>query len=175
MAPSDNYRSTAASPNPVRKVKVREKSGRTVGIYSVGLALAAALVAFLAWRSWQGSPAMEGYVRRAEEVRLTWQCPSRHRFHEVGQIGPRACPVCTAPAYVVEVYLCPRHGRYEVLGEFGRGADPGGAPTMVRLKVAGGSWQPAETRPPCPICGQAMTWVRNDPVAELDAQRDKGG
>lgn len=163
-------------PHPARRHTVRIVRRRIpsrAALLSLLTAMAAAAVAFAAWRWWQPAPTVAVYQRTLSDVEMSWRCEAGHSFTASGQVADRPCAMCDQPAYPVIGYECKQHGPVEVAVRFTSGPD--GAPRMSQLRVNHGAWFPASDPVRCPQCGAPMVPKPADPLDALNRSKKKGG
>lgn len=163
-------------PSAPRRPTVRIVERRTLSrnaTLSLMLALAAATVAFAAWRWWRPEPAVAVYRRSISDVELSWRCEAGHTFSARGQTSDRPCAMCARPAYAVTAYECKTHGPIEVAVRFE--ADESGRSRVSHLRVHGGEWVPMETDPVCSKCDSPLTRETGDSFEPLTRGRKRGG
>lgn len=157
-------RPLADSRRSIKKVRVVDSDAvrRYTSVYSVLIALSAAMVAFLVWHTWRGDEPPASRQRVVSEVEVEWLCSDGHRYRALIQAGAGTCPICGAKSFVVDWYRCPEHGLVDVFGEF---SYRDGELTLWRRRVGDGPWGDATGHPRCPKCGSVL---RRDPMAGLE-------
>jgi hypothetical protein len=131
-------------------------------LLSLGLAAAAAGVAFAAWRWWRPAPTGPVYRRSIEDVELTWKCEAGHPFTFPGRLTELPCTRCGQPAFPVTAYDCPEHGSFEVAVRFA--IDASGNARVSHVRFQGGEWAPVADGPRCPKCGEQLVRKLTDPL-----------
>jgi hypothetical protein len=151
----------------VRIVKPRRISN--VGLISILLAVAAAILLLLTRQAFRSPEPLPPTHRTIFDVELEWKCDAGHTFKAAGQITPRKCWTCRQPAYPIGHYACPTHGTFEVAGQYE--ADDSGAPRLSFYRVYGGTWTPVGEGLKCPRCGQALTKPVEDPLTRIKVKK----
>lgn len=133
----------------------RPSRAATVSLIIAGMT---AVGVFAVWRVWRSDEeVVQPYVRTIFDTELQWRCEAGHVFEALGQVEPKHCWKCGRLAYPITHYKCPVHGDFEAAVRFAMDHDGTVHPTELRFP--GGSWIPAEGRPPCPRCGRPMDLV----------------
>ena len=149
-----------------RKVRiVRKKTGTRAALASLIVASLAAAALFGVWSFVDGPEPERPYVRDFTEVQYTWSCSDGHRFRALGQVEPRLCPHCGKEAFVVDTYVCEKHGAIEVFVRF----HPGCTSTnnAYDLKLPNRRWTPAQEGISCPKCTRKLSKARKDPLGRV--------
>lgn len=152
-------------PHPLRKPSVRIVERRSISRaaqLSFVLTVAAAAVAFAAWRWWQPPPRVAAVSRAVTNVDLPWRCDAGHSFVAPGQEGDRLCASCAMPAYPIATYECKQHGTFEVAVQFKRIAE--GVFVPSRWRLGKGEWVASEAELVCPRCHVPLTRRPADPA-----------
>lgn len=150
----------------VRRIRVvnRERS-RWSPLLTVWLPVAVIVAGVVFWRLTRtGEPEVQAVQRPLSARTLTWICDSGHSFKAPGQISPRTCQTCKAPAFPTSDVECPTHGVLTVQLMFEAAPVDPGRPRYAQYRISSGSWTALKTSVTCPRCGAACRWLSVDPL-----------
>jgi len=149
-----------------RKVRiVRKKTGMRAALASLIVASVAAAALFGIWSLVDGPEPVRPHIRDFTEVQYTWKCSDGHHFRALGQVEPRLCSECGKEAWVVDTYVCEKHGAIEVFVRF----HPGCTSTnnAYDLRLPNLEWTPVQEPMSCPKCSRKLTKARKDPLGRV--------
>lgn len=152
---------------------VRPRRATRSAALSLLMVVAPVMLFFLVWRFWGKDEEVPIAIRGPKDVVLDWKCESRHTFKDRGQAGPRKCPRCHKPAYVVGTYDCQVHGTFELAIRHETDADGIIRPSAYR--IAGKKWIPAVNGAQCPRCDNPLTRRPKDPFSDRKPRRKRRG
>ena len=151
---------------PARRRTVRVVEPRVNWHLALATLVCVSLVAALligAWLLWRREPPVQARQRALWDIQMQWICEAGHEFSAPGQTQPRVCPVCGAPAEIVDTYACEVHGEFKVRVRLGLlpGADK---PRVIALRAKEGDWVPVERGLKCPRCDRTLKRPPRDPL-----------
>lgn len=164
-------RAYSARRRTVRIVRPR-RATRSAAV-SLLMVVAPAVLLFLVWRFWEKDEEVPIVNRGLEERVMDWKCESRHTFKARGQAGPRKCPRCRKPAYVVGTYDCQVHGTLELAIRHVQ--DAAGKIRPSDYRIAKGKWVPTVNGARCPRCDRTLMRKPKDPFSDRKPRRKRRG
>lgn len=174
--PAGRQTSPRSSSRRRRTVRIVErKPGARAATISLLIAAATALLLPGIWWLYGGK---KGEVlpepRRLADVELEWRCPAGHTFRAFGQLNPRLCLKCDRPAHPLVNYVCPAHGPYRVMVEFGH-EEQDGPPEPVRHRLVGRPWVAHDKELKCPRCGRPLAYRPAPLIDPARKSESRGG
>lgn len=167
---------TPDRPVPRRRRTVRivqPRTGSRAGIILLAIVGSAAVLFFIIRYAVRSEEPVQPLVRTLSDLELDWKCEAGHGFRAAGQVEPRRCWTCTAPAFAVRKFTCPVHGETDAWVKFSLESD--GVPRPLAYRAIGGEWSDAGSPPSCPKCKREMQPVREDPLAKLKSKKPRSG
>jgi len=153
-----------------RTVRIVEPKRPPRGAYvSLAVALSVAFLVYLSWLVWRPDDVAKPLQRGLSDVALDYRCENGHRFQAPGRIKPRECPQCETEAWVVNNYVCPKHGVLTATVHFADDWTPKNRHMFVSFD--GTKLWPVEEAVNCPHCGQTVRRVVPDPLTRVSDQR----
>ncbi|MCG3130633.1 MAG: hypothetical protein FLDDKLPJ_01399 [Phycisphaerae bacterium] len=150
----------------VRRIRVvnRERS-HWFSLLTVWLPVAVIVAGVVLWRLTRtDEPEVQAVQRPLSARTLSWVCDAGHGFKAAGQISPRICQTCNAPAVPASDVECPTHGVLTVQLMFEAAPVDPDRPRYAQYRTSSGSWTALKTSVMCPRCGAACRWLSVDPL-----------
>ena len=155
------------------RIRIKDQDRRPE--LSIGVVVAAALVAWFAWAMWSADVSVRVQQRQLSQIKVTYQCEDGTRFVAALDTKSRPCPDqdSTARAWPVWTFQCSKDGAFVVSLRYTLDAQQG-RPKIKAARAVGFDWQEVDDAILCPRCERVLQpdYTFSQSLASAKAKQD---